>query len=72
MIGNQMSADLRRCCDALSASNEKLKEENKRLRDALDNLLKVHEGVGGTKFPADEIARAALAQEQGEKHDNQD
>ena len=31
------------------------------LRDALENLLNVHEGKGGTAYPADEIARAALA-----------
>ena len=46
--------------------------ERDALRDALENLLNVREGKGGTKYPADELARTALAQGQGEKHDNQD
>ena len=36
------------------------------LYDALENLLKCHEGEGGTKYHAGDIARAALAKARGE------
>jgi hypothetical protein len=36
------------------------------LYDALENLLKVHKGEGGSKFHAGDIARAALAKARGE------
>ncbi len=37
------------------------------LYEALDNLLKCHEGEGGTKYHAGDIARAALAKARGER-----
>jgi len=37
------------------------------LYEALENLLRVHEGEGGTKYHAGEIARKALAKARGEK-----
>lgn len=36
------------------------------LYEALDNLLRVHECDGGTKYHAGDIARAALAKARGE------
>jgi len=36
------------------------------LLEALENLLAVREGVGGTKYHADDIARAAIAKAKGE------
>lgn len=36
------------------------------LLEALENLLAVREGAGGTKFHADDIARAAIAKAKGE------
>lgn len=37
------------------------------LLEALVNLLKVHEGEGGTKYHAGDIARAAIAKATGEQ-----
>jgi len=37
------------------------------LYEALENLLGVHEGKGGTKYHAGEIARAALAKASGQE-----
>lgn len=52
---------------------ESLREEKAKLNaaapdllEALDNLLKVHEGEGGTRYPAADIARAAIAKAKGE------
>jgi hypothetical protein len=36
------------------------------LLEALENLLKVHEGEGGTQHHAGDIARAAIAKAKGE------
>jgi hypothetical protein len=36
------------------------------LLQALENLLKVHEGEGGTQHHAGDIARAAIAKAKGE------
>ena len=36
------------------------------LLEALQNLLKVHEGEGGTQYHAGDIARAAIAKAKGE------
>lgn len=36
------------------------------LVEALENLLAVREGKGGTKYHADDIARAAIAKARGE------
>ena len=36
------------------------------LLEALENLLKVHEGEGGTQHNAADIARAAIAKAKGE------
>lgn len=36
------------------------------LLEALQNLLKVHEGEGGTQHHAGDIARAAIAKAKGE------
>ena len=36
------------------------------LLEALENLLAVREGAGGTKYHADDIARAAIAKAKGE------
>ena len=36
------------------------------LLEALENLLAVREGKGGTKYHADDIARAAIAKAKGE------
>ena len=37
------------------------------LLEALENLLKVHEGEGGTQHNAADIARAAIAKAKGEE-----
>ena len=37
------------------------------LLEALENLLKVHEGEGGTQYNAADIARAAIAKAKGEE-----
>ena len=44
-----------------AARIEKLEEQNKELLEALENLLKVHEGEGGTQYNAADMARAAIA-----------
>lgn len=49
-----------------SAANCRLIAAAPALYEALANLLAVHEGEGGTKFPAGDIARAALALARGE------
>jgi len=36
------------------------------LLEALENLLKVHEGEGGTQYHAGDMARAAIAKAKGE------
>jgi len=37
------------------------------LLEALENLLKVHEGEGGTQYHAGDMARAAIAKAKGER-----
>ena len=37
------------------------------LLEALENLLKVHEGEGGTQYNAADIARSAIAKAKGEE-----
>jgi hypothetical protein len=39
------------------------------LLEALENLLKVHEGEGGTQYNAADMARAAIAKAKGEEHE---
>ena len=39
------------------------------LLEALENLLKVHEGEGGTQYHAVDMARAAIAKAKGEDNE---
>lgn len=39
------------------------------LLEALENLLKVHEGEGGTQHHAGDMARAVIAKAKGEEHE---
>ena len=57
------------CTDLLIAAGmiDELEEHNKELLEALENLLKVHEGEGGTQHNAADIARAAIATAKGEE-----
>ena len=51
-------------CDDLVAKDAEIKalrEQRGELLDALENLLKVHEGEGGTQYHAGDMARAAIA-----------
>ena len=43
-----------------------LREQRDELLEALENLLKVHEGEGGTQYHAVDMARAAIAKAKGE------
>ena len=52
--------------DNLSA-NARLIAAAPDMLEALKNLLAVHEGEGGTKYHAGDIARAAIARATGEK-----
>jgi ABC-type transport system involved in cytochrome bd biosynthesis fused ATPase/permease subunit len=56
-------------CDALDAKDaeiQKLRWDLEELLEALENLLKVHEGEGGTQYHAGDMARAAIAKAKGE------
>lgn len=44
-----------------------LEEQRDDLLEALENLLKAHEGKGGTQYNAGDIARAAIAKAKGEE-----
>ena len=57
------------CADLLIAAGmiDELEEHNKDLLEALENLLKVHRGEGGTQHNAADIARAAIAKAKGEE-----
>jgi hypothetical protein len=62
----------RAVCDALAAKDAEIKalrEQRGELLEALENLLKVHEGEGGTQCHAGDIARAAIAKAKGENHE---
>ncbi len=57
-------------CDALAAKDAEIKalrEQQDELLEALQNLLKVHEGEGGTQHHAGDMARAAIAKAKGER-----
>jgi len=59
----------RAVCDALAAKDAEIKalrEQRDELLAALENLLKVHEGEGGTQHHAGDMARAAIAKAKGE------
>jgi hypothetical protein len=57
MIDNQHAEDLRRCCAALET-------ENKRLREALAEIVAAADGDGWSQLdPSFEKARAALSGE---------
>ena len=51
--------------DSDQARAEAAEAINAELLEALENLLKVHEGEGGTKYHAGDIARAAIAKAKG-------
>lgn len=59
--------DLAREQDRISKARGLKRKHGVELYDALENLLKVHEGEGGSKFHAGNIARAALAKARGEQ-----
>ena len=57
------------CCDSprlLCEADARLIAAAPELLEALENLLKVHEGEGGTQCHAGDIARAAIAKAKGE------
>jgi len=47
----------------------RLKSQQDALLEALENLLKVTEGEGGTRCHAQDIARAAIAKAKGEDNE---
>ena len=47
-------------------ANARLAASAPELLEALENLLAVREGKGGTKYHSDDIARAAIAKAKGE------
>lgn len=58
------------CCDSPWVSCEAdahLIAAAPELLEALENLLKVHEGEGGTQHNAADMARAAIAKAKGEE-----
>lgn len=55
--------DMQNCVAHMREQDDVIDE----LYEALENLLKVHDGEGGTKYHAGDIARAALAKARGEK-----
>ena len=48
------------------SANARLIASAPELLEALENLLAVHEGEGGTKYHAGDIARAAIAKAKGQ------
>ena len=48
------------------SANARLIAAAPELLEALENLLAVHEGEGGTKYHAGDIARAAIAKAKGQ------
>lgn len=46
---------------------EELEAQRDELLEALENMLKVYEGEGGTQYNAADIARAAIATAKGEE-----
>lgn len=68
MIGNQQAEDLRRCCDALQADNERLREALAALLDDCETANRKWVdgiGIGAIDLNAISRGRAAL---QGESH----
>ena len=57
---------------ALQAEVEAMRAEMDALREALETMVEMVEMNGFGRAYAMDVARSALAQEQGEKHDNQD
>lgn len=51
----------------LAARIKELEAQRDELLEALENLLKVHEGEGGTQHHAGDMARAAIAKAKGEE-----
>jgi hypothetical protein len=55
------------CSEEELIANARLAEAAPDLLEALINLLKTHEGEGGTRYHAGDIARAAIAKALGEQ-----
>ena len=54
--------------DELSWQVAEIKAHRDELLEALENLLKVHEGEGGTQYHAEDIARAAIEKAKGSQN----
>ena len=66
--GGRKSEDARRSMEAFALLREELKRERlikAELLEALENLLAVNEGEGGTRYHAQDIARAAITKAKG-------
>ena len=66
-IADTCSSDPANPDKGLQEANARLIAAAPELLEALENLLKVHEGEGGTQYNAADIVRAAIAKARGEE-----